>query len=75
MLYSDIDKEGNTMEGSILYTTPNLLVEPQLMMRIGSENVKFSVKFGMAMLSDVSSESGKFMYDFFTGALGVTIAF
>ncbi|MBQ9473625.1 MAG: hypothetical protein IJU81_04375 [Bacteroidales bacterium] len=74
--YIDLDINGDPVAGSEeRYTSPNLLLEPQMMLRLGSENVKFNIKIGMAMLSDVNQDSGRFLYDIATGSMGITIAF
>ena len=56
-----------------VYNTGNLLIEPQLMLRFGGENVRLSVKLGMAVLSDwMNDDANGMIYDFLTGSVGLT---
>lgn len=55
--YRDLDADGNTVEGSYIYTTSNFLLEPQVMLRLGSSNVKLNIRLGFAWLSDLFSEN------------------
>ena len=74
--YTEVDNDGNVLAGTTeTYTTPNFLVEPQLMMRLGSRNVKFNVKLGMTWMNDLWGSSTKFIYDWITGSVGITFAF
>lgn len=73
--YTRLDKEGNEVADSREhYESPNFLLEPQMMLRLGSQKVKFNVKLGFTVLSDVSGDPGHFMYDWFTASAGITIA-
>ena len=55
------------------YNTTNLLIEPQLMLRIGGEKVRFSLKLGVALMSDwMNDDANGMIYDFVTGSVGLT---
>lgn len=55
------------------YDTGNLLIEPQLMMRFGGEKVRFSLKLGIAFMSDwMNDDANGMIYDFATGSIGLT---
>lgn len=59
-----------------IYNTGNLLIEPQLMLRVGGKKVRFSVKLGVAVMSDWMNDDAKGMiYDFATGSIGLTFSF
>lgn len=60
------------------YNTANLLLEPQLQMRLGGEHVMFTLRLGYAWLSNMlneNSESNNFTYDFFTLSSGLNFRF
>ena len=59
------------------YTKSNILFEPQLMVRFGSEKVKFNVKLGIAWLSNFvnDNDNDHMIYDFSTASCGFTFAF
>ena len=59
------------------YTTTNFLLEPQAMVRFGTEKVKFNVKVGVSWLSDFlnDSDNAHMIYDFITGSCGFTFSF
>ena len=77
--YRKYDANGDIIAGSEKnYSTPNLLLEPQVLFRIGSEDFKFNVKVGFAWLSDLyggSSNTVPFTADLFTFSSGFTFAF
>ena len=53
-----------------------MLFEPQVMFRVGSKNVKFNVKAGVAIMSDwMNDEANGMLYDVFTGSVGLTFSF
>lgn len=63
-----------------VYTTPSLLLEPQLVFRIGGEHVKFCVRASFAWLSDMegstsSGTSSHFTADLFTLSTGLNFTF
>lgn len=58
------------------YKKTNMLFEPQVMFRVGSKNVKFNVKAGVAIMSDwMNDEANGMLYDVFTGSVGLTFSF
>ena len=59
------------------YTTSNLLLEPQVMLRFGAPSFKFNVKVGVAWLSDFLNDSNNahMIYDFVTASCGFTFSF
>ena len=59
------------------YTTSNLLLEPQVMLRFGAPSFKFNVKVGVAWLSDFlnDSDNAHMIYDFITASCGFTFSF
>lgn len=58
------------------YGSPNFLLEPQLMLRLGSERVRWNLRLSYAWLSDMAAGGGEhFTYDFFTVGTGLTFAF
>lgn len=73
------DNSGTIIAGSeTTYDNFNLLVEPQFIFRIGSENFKFNVKCGFSWLSDIyagSSTSVPFTADIITASAGFTFSF
>ena len=76
--YRRYDAEGTLMpESSSVYATTNLLLEPQLVFRIGGETVKFCLRASFAWLSDLhgGSETANFTADFFTLSTGVNFSF
>ena len=55
------------------YKTTNLLLEPQMMFRVGSGNVKLNLKLGIAFMSDwVNGNGNGMIYDMLTGSIGLT---
>ena len=55
------------------YKTTNLLLEPQMMFRVGSGNVKLNLKLGVAFMSDwVNGNGNGMIYDMLTGSIGLT---
>ncbi len=77
--YKKYDENDAIIAGSERdYTTANLLVEPQVLFRIGGEHLRFNVKLGFAWLSDVfsdNSNSGPFTADLVTLSTGLTFCF
>lgn len=74
--YREFDNSGNEIASErVDYTTTNLLVEPQVMLRVGPRHLKFNLKAGYAWLSDMTSSSYKFIYDNLTVSAGLTFAF
>ena len=74
--YYEYDKdEVRIDEKTYHYTTPNLLIEPQFMMRLGSQKVKWIFKAGFCSLSDIAEGAQHFTYDFYTLSTGVHITF
>lgn len=71
-----VDSNGDEIAGSrYTYDKGNLLLEPQFMLRIGGEKMKLSFRAGYSWLSDLSGNSGSsynFIYDYFTGSVGLT---
>lgn len=57
------------------YNTPNMLFEPQLMFRIGGEKVRFNVKLGIAIMSELENSNDNMIYDVATGSVGLTFVF
>lgn len=55
--------------------SPHLLLEPQLMFRIGGQKVKFSVNASYAYLTDWPTENNFFNYDRFSVSLGLHFRF
>lgn len=55
------------------YNTNNFLLEPQLMLRLGGSKVRFSLKVGVAIMSDwFNDEANGMIYDFATASAGLT---
>ena len=86
--YREYDADGNYLPNeSYNYRTPSFLFEPQLVFRIGSENVKFCLRGSFAWLSDLeggtssnsnANSSGgvnNFTADFFTLSAGLNFSF
>ncbi len=57
------------------YKKTNLLIEPQFMMRLGPQKVKWIFKAGFCDLNDIAQGSENFIYDFYTLSMGVHITF
>lgn len=79
--YREYDENGTLLPDDCYnYSTPSLLVEPQVVFRIGSETVKFCLRGSFAWLSDLegnttSGESRRFTSDLFTLSAGVNFSF
>lgn len=74
--YHEFDNNGDEIPAERLdYTTTNLLVEPQVVLRVGSPKLKFNVKAGYAWLSDMKDSPYKFIYDNLTISTGLTFVF
>jgi len=60
------------------YATDNLLLEPQLQIRLGGEHVMFTFRLSYAWLSDMLNDDvsdNPFTYDLFTISNGITVRF
>ena len=55
--------------------SPHLLLEPQMMFRIGGQKVKFSVNVSYAYLSDWPTENNFFNYERLSASLGLHFRF
>ena len=75
--YNRYDADGVLMPSHCShYSTPNLLIEPQLQFRIGGERVKYCLRISMAFLSDINTNGGEhFTADFLTISNGLTFSF
>ena len=75
--YNRYDADGALMPSRCShYSTPNLLIEPQLQFRIGGERVKYCLRISMAFLSDINTNGGEhFTADFLTISNGLTFSF
>ena len=77
--YHELDGNGDKIASSEYdYTTTNLLVEPQLLFRIGGEHFKVNLRAGFAWLSDINKDDSKsrnFYYDLTSLSAGVTFFF
>jgi hypothetical protein len=74
--YQPLDKNGVEIASETTnYTTTNLLLEPQVIVRFGLERVRFNVKMGFAWLNDVTVTLDHFNYDWFTLSGGLTFVF
>lgn len=71
----DVNANGDEISGTRdTYTKNNLLLEPQVMLRLGGEHMKLNFRVGFAWLSDLAKDksSTKFVYDPVTASLGLT---
>lgn len=57
------------------YTTPNFLLEPQLMFRIGAEHFKISFNFAYSFLSNWPTDNNYFNYTRFSAGIGLNYKF
>ena len=58
------------------YTDKNLLLEPQVIVRFGSKNVRFNVMLGFAWMSEwENNNTSNMLYDVITGSAGLTFCF
>lgn len=75
--YDRYTAEGEPISSSaVTYSSPNLLVEPQLQFRIGGEQVKYCLRLSFSWLSDLTRNGGeRFTADFFTISNGLTFSF
>lgn len=77
--YHELDNNGDIIATSNYdYTTTNLLFEPQVMLRLGGEHIKFNIKVGYAWLSDIygdNSHSKNLYSDLVTASAGLTFFF
>ncbi len=79
--YRDYGSDGALRpDGSFSYSTPSLLLEPQLVFRIGSETAKFCLRGSFTWMSDfmgdnTSGNSHNFTIDIFTLSAGVNFSF
>ena len=75
--YHAYDENGDEiMSKQEFYNTNNLLIEPQVMLRVGGKDVRFNLKVGVAFMSDwMNDEANGMIYDFVTGSCGLTFTF
>lgn len=77
--YHELDGNGDKIASTEYdYTTTNLLLEPQLLFRIGGEHFKVNLRTGFAWLSDIyadNSKSRNFYSDVLTLSAGFTFFF
>lgn len=74
--YRELDGNGNEIPTKTFdYNKSNLLLEPQVMLRMGTNRLKFNVRGGFAWLSDLYQSSYNFVYDYLTVSAGVTFCF
>lgn len=74
--YFEVDDNHLEIPGSAQdYTTPNILLEPQFIIRLGSSSFKVNLKAGFSWLNDINQSANKFIYDFFTFSTGFTFTF
>lgn len=60
------------------YTTSNFLLEPQVMLRLGTSNVKLNLKLGFTWLSDLFNKSSSvhnFYSDPLSASFGINFSF
>ena len=57
------------------YGNRNLLLEPQLMLRVGGPKVKYCLRLSYAWMSDLPEGAVSFSNDFFTISNGITFSF
>lgn len=57
------------------YTKPNLLLEPQMVLRLGSQHVKWNFKAGFCYLNDINESLTHLTYDFYSLSTGIQINF
>lgn len=71
-----VNSDGSTTRTQTLYSTTNVLLEPQAMFRIGGERVKFCLKVGMAWMDDFYNRGDShFTMDVITLSAGLTFRF
>lgn len=75
--YNSYDADGEPMpDRSSTYRTTNMLLEPQLLFRIGSESVRYCLRISFAWLSDLNGNaSDHFTSDFLTISNGLSFSF
>ena len=78
-MLNEISTSGNTTTyRSYTYRTTNLLLEPQMQVTLGGENVKWVTRVGFSWMSDLDdgkSESDTFINDWFTVGTGIQLTF
>ena len=76
---NEISTSGNTTTyRSYTYRTTNLLLEPQMQVTLGGENVKWVTRVGFSWMSDLAdgkSQSDVFINDWFTVGTGIQLSF
>ena len=75
--YYELDSNGDKISSTEqVYTTSQVLLEPQLRIRFGGEHLKFGLGFGFAWLGDLGDgqKGYNFHYDPFTVTAGITYA-
>ncbi|KWW32026.1 MAG: hypothetical protein AUK63_122 [bacterium P3] len=77
--YHELGDSGEILAGTDYdYTRTNLLLEPQMLLRIGGEHLKFNIRFGMAWLNDLLDEESNarnFYSDVVSASTGLTFFF
>lgn len=74
--YNRYHADGTVMEDRYVhYNTPNMLIEPQLQIGLGTDRVKFTTRLGYTWMNDLNDASDKMYHDFFTLGAGVTLCF
>lgn len=75
--YNRYDADGTLLpDHSTTYRHTNLLLEPQLLFRIGGQRVGYSLRLSYAWLSDLTYNAGNhFTADFLTISNGITFSF
>ena len=57
------------------YNTTNLLLEPQALLRVGSERLKLNFKVEFAFMDDIRNSGNSMFYDLMTVSTGLTYCF
>lgn len=71
--YRSYDSDGTLVASrSHPYTSPSLLLEPQLQFRIGGDHLKWNLRLGFAILPDFETSAHNLTYDWFTLSSGLT---
>ena len=69
-----LPEDGNeSIEENLLGS--HYLIEPQLMLRIGGQKVKFSINVSYAYLTDWPTDNNFFNYERFSASLGLHFRF
>ncbi len=74
--YFEVNSSGDRIVGTeYSYDKSNMLVEPQVLLRAGSQRLKFNIRLSYAWLNDVAANSYKFIYDPIMISTGLTVFF